>query len=144
MTVCVPGVVGVKRTHSQKGKMWNALSSRISSCGLYPTPASSQGGVFPISMPVLSISVCEGIQVGVYPLHTRRTFPVFLVISRLCAPDLVLSFSQVSAVKGYSSLSSLSSFSFPTLFSRPSHLACCCPSPPSLRRLDFMCHPVNL
>ena len=26
-------------------------------------------------MPVFSISVCQGIQVGVYLLHTRRTFP---------------------------------------------------------------------
>ncbi|KAI4811198.1 hypothetical protein KUCAC02_014115 [Chaenocephalus aceratus] len=40
--------------------MWNVLSSRISSSG--SSPASSRGGVFPISMPVSSIPVRQGIQ----------------------------------------------------------------------------------
>lgn len=66
----------------RKGKMCRVLSSRISSSGSCPAPASSQGGVFPISMPVLSISVCQGIQVGVYPLHTRRTFPISFSLSQ--------------------------------------------------------------
>lgn len=69
---------------------------------LWLLSSPSQGGVFPISMPVLSISVCQSIQVGVYPLHTRRTFPIFLVISRLFALDLVLSFSHISVVIGIS------------------------------------------
>lgn len=62
--------------------MWNVLSSRICSSGTSPAPASSQGGVFPISMPVLSIYVAQGIQVGVYPLHTRRTFPISFSLSQ--------------------------------------------------------------
>lgn len=80
--VSVCAVVGAKCTHSRKGKMWNVLSSRICSSGTSPAPASSQGGVFPISMPVLSIYVAQGIQVGVYPLHTRRTFPISFSLSQ--------------------------------------------------------------
>lgn len=38
-------------------------------------PPPLREGFFPFSMPVLSIYVCQGIQVGVYLLHTRRTFP---------------------------------------------------------------------
>lgn len=96
--------LGIKCTHIRKGKMWNVLSSRISSSGSSPAPASSQGGVFPISMPILSISVCQGIQVGVYPLHTRCTFLISFSLSQLLTLDLVLSFSQVSFL-GYLSLS---------------------------------------
>ena len=40
-----------------------------------PPPPLREGFYFPFSMPVLSIYVCQGIQVGVYLLHTRRTFP---------------------------------------------------------------------
>lgn len=91
--------------HSRKWKTWNVLSSRISSSGSSPAPASSQGGAFPISMPVLSISVCQGIQVGVYPLHTRRTFPISFLLSQ-DSLDLVM--LLVSVVRGvFPSLPSL-------------------------------------
>lgn len=77
--VCVSSCV---RSQKEERITWNVLSSRVSSSGLSPAPASSQGGVFPISIPILSISVCLGIQVGVYPLHTRHTFPTAFSLSQ--------------------------------------------------------------
>lgn len=59
----------------QKGKMWDVLSSRISSSGCSSASSSTQGGVFPFSMPNLSIYVCWSIRVGVYPLQTPHTLP---------------------------------------------------------------------
>ena len=56
----------------------------ISSSGAWLLSRSSiEGGVFPISCPVHSISVREGIQVGVYPLHIPSLYLVIFCLLRL-------------------------------------------------------------
>ncbi len=82
----------------------------LSSSGFSPTPASSRGGVFPISMPVLSISVSQGIQVGVYPLHSRHTFPISFSLSQ-DSSQWFIPLPSLSC-QTYFSFCSLSSFLF--------------------------------
>lgn len=97
-------VCKVHTCRRRKGRMRGVLPFRVSSFGSSPAPASSQGGVFPISMPVLSISVCRGIQVGVYPLHTRHALPISFSLSRdSFTLDRVWSYSRVSVFRYFSS-----------------------------------------
>lgn len=96
-------VIGVKCTHSWKGKMWNVLSFGISSAGVFPDPAFNSGRGFS-DLYARFVYFCLSDYSGwcVSLTHTPHIPHRFLVISRLFTLDLVLSFSQVSVVRGIS------------------------------------------